>query len=367
VADERMRVAVVYGGRSGEHEVSVESARSVLEAIDRSKYDVLPVRITHEGMWAAIAPDALLNEADPVRWILPSAEPLVSDLTAVQGGRRALASLSQQVDVVFPLVHGTYGEDGCLQGLLELANLPYVGASVLASAVGMDKIIMKSVFQASGLPVVEYIGILRSEWEHSPATVTEAIADRLGFPCFVKPSNLGSSVGISKVRARVELPAALNFAAEFSSRIIAERGIDAREIECGVLGNDQAAASVVGEVAPARDFYDYAAKYMDTETRFDIPARLDEETIRQVRDLSLRAFAAVGASGMARVDFFVDRDSGKVFINEINTIPGFTSMSVYPRLWAASGVQYAELIDRLIQLAIERHADMARNRTRYAD
>jgi D-alanine-D-alanine ligase len=249
--------------------------------------------------------------------------------------------------------------------LFELAGIPYVGSSVSASAVGMDKVLMKAVFAAAGLPSVDYLPIRRVEWERDRDRCLARIADEIGFPCFVKPANLGSSVGITKVATAANLPPALTLAAEFGSRLIVERGIAARELECGVLGNHEPAASVVGEVIPRRDFYDYEAKYHDPDTRFVIPADIPGSLADEVRSLAIRAFTAIGAAGMARVDFFLERQSGRVFVNEINTIPGFTAMSVYPRLWAASGVAYPELIDRLIALALERHEDEGHNRTEY--
>jgi D-alanine-D-alanine ligase len=361
----RVRVAVVYGGRSGEHEVSIHSARSVINAIDPDQYEVVPIGITHEGAWMLAEPDALLNgTVSPESHVLPSAEPGQRTLVPSADASSIVRSV-QDVEVIFPLVHGTYGEDGCLQGLFDLANLPYVGSNVLASAVGMDKIIMKRVFQAEGLPVVPYVALRRSDWERDPARVQARVERELGFPCFVKPSNLGSSVGISKVGSSAELPDALDFAARYSERLVVERGISARELECGVLGNDEPAASVVGEVRPAREFYDYAAKYRDEETQFDIPAQVDEATTRRIQELAIQAFQVVGASGMARVDFFMDRADGEIYLNEINTIPGFTSMSVYPQLWAASGLGYRDLIGRLIELARERHRDHLRNETRF--
>jgi D-alanine-D-alanine ligase len=358
-------VAVVYGGRSGEHEVSIQSARSVLEAIDPDRYEVVPIGITHDGAWVAASPEALLAGAtDGAARLLPSADPGQRGLVPLAGSASA-ATVVDGIDVVFPLVHGTFGEDGCLQGLFELASLPYVGAGVLASAVGMDKGTMKLIFQAHGFPIVEHVLVLRARWEREPKAIISELEERLGYPCFVKPGNLGSSVGITKAKTRDELTAGLALAASFGSRIVVEQAVSAREVECGVLGNEEPEASVVGEVIPARDFYDYEAKYYDEATRFVIPAEIDHEVSERVRGLAMDAFGAVGASGMARVDFFLDRADGALYLNEINTIPGFTSMSVYPRLWGASGVPYPELIDRLIQLAIQRHADEARNRTHY--
>lgn len=357
---------MVYGGRSGEHEVSLESARSVIRAIDRRKYEAIPVGITPEGAWLTAPPEALrAGRLQAGHRVLPSADPGRPGLITVGESGPPAPALADGVDVVFPLIHGTFGEDGCLQGVFELANVPYVGAGVLGSAVGMDKIMMKTVFRAHGFPVVDFLPVMRAEWERDRSGQLAWIEEEIGIPSFVKPSNLGSSVGISKVHRREELPNALALAAEFGSRILVERAVDAREIECGVLGNDEPSASVVGEVIPAREFYDYEAKYHDPSTRFVIPAEIEPAIGDEVRDLAVRAFKAVGAAGMARVDFFLDRVDGALYLNEINTIPGFTAMSVYPRLWMASGVPYPELIDRLIQLAIERHRDQSRNRTQY--
>jgi D-alanine-D-alanine ligase len=362
----RLRVAVIFGGRSGEHEVSLQSALSVIQAIDPELYEVVPIGITHSGSWVAAPPEVLLTgEVSDARRVLPSADPGQPGIVPLASSPPTTALVADGFDVVFPLVHGTFGEDGCLPGLFELAALPYVGSGVLGSAVGMDKITMKAMFRAEGFPVVDYVPVVRSVWESNPRSVLEEIEGRLGFPCFVKPSALGSSVGISKARNGEELGSALNLAAEFGSRILVEQAVDARELECGVLGNDRPRASVVGEAIPAREFYDYQAKYYDSATRFEIPAVVDAATEQRIQALAIGAFNAINAAGMARVDFFLDRTNGALYLNEINTIPGFTSMSVYPRLWAASGVPYPELIDRLIQLAIERHEDEARNRTHY--
>ncbi len=360
----RTRVALVYGGRSGEHEVSVESASSVVEAIDSARYDLLMVKIDHDGawIWSNPSPDAS-NPSGAARRVLPSADPSKPGLMTIADS--VGDSVFQPIDVAFPVVHGTYGEDGCIQGLLELAGIPYVGSGVLASAVSMDKILMKSVFRAHGFPVVESVAVDRADWEADPGILT-VVQERIGFPCFVKPANLGSSVGIQKVRDAGRLAEAVANAAEFSARLIVEQGRDVREIECGVLGNHDAAASVVGEVIPTREFYDYDAKYHDPSTAFVIPADLPEDVSERVRGLAIEAFKAIGGAGMARVDFFLDRNDGSIYLNEINTIPGFTSMSVYPRLWAASGVPYSELVDRLIALAVDRYQDQGRNRTRYA-
>jgi D-alanine-D-alanine ligase len=357
---------VVFGGRSGEHEVSIQSASSVIQAIDPARYDVVPIGITHDGQWVHAEPRALLaGTIGEGQRVFPSTEPATPGLVPAPATATEVASAVSGVEVVFPLVHGTYGEDGCLQGLFALAGLPCVGSGVLASAVGMDKITMKRVFAAEGLPSVQYVQVRRSVWEQLPEQVIQRIGDEIGYPCFVKPTNLGSSVGISKAHDVHELPEALRLASEFSSQIIVEKGINARELECGVLGNEHPIASVVGEALPAREYYDYRAKYYDPETRILIPADLPPETAERIRELAVQSFLCLHASGMARVDFFLDRDDGQIYLNEINTIPGFTSMSVYPMLWEAAGVPYAELIHRLIQLALERHADESRNRTRY--
>jgi D-alanine-D-alanine ligase len=337
-----------------------------MQAIDRNRYEVIPVGITQRGRWLLAEPDTLregLLEAAP--HVLPSAELQRADVRGVRRGGSSTVTLGEEVDVVFPLVHGTYGEDGCMQGLFELAGLPYVGSSVSASAVGMDKILMKAVFAAHGLPSVNYLPMRRADWERDPRACVDEVTARIGYPCFVKPANLGSSVGITKVHSAAELVPALNLAAEFSARLIVEEGIAVRELECGVLGNETPEASIVGEVTPQREFYDYEAKYHDPQTTFAIPADIPAAVADEVRTMAVRAFTAIGASGLARVDFFLERESGRIYLNEINTIPGFTAMSVYPRLWAASGVPYGELIDRLIALALARYEDEFRNRTEY--
>jgi D-alanine-D-alanine ligase len=267
------------------------------------------------------------------------------------------------LDVIIPVLHGTYGEDGTLQGLLEMANVPYVGCGVLGSALGMDKEKMKMVFQAVGLPGVDYLVYRRNQWERAPETIMDAIEQRLGYPCFVKPVNLGSSVGINKAHERLELEHAINIAAEYDRKIIIERGINCRELECAVLGNDEPIASIVGEVISSGEFYDYNAKYIDNKSQTIIPADIPQATAEEVRRQAVTAFLALDLSGLARVDFFLDKESGQVYINEVNTMPGFTQISMYPKLWEASGLSYTELLDRLIELAIERHEDKQRNRT----
>ncbi|MBI2942105.1 MAG: D-alanine--D-alanine ligase [Chloroflexi bacterium] len=355
----RLRVGLLFGGRSGEHEVSIRSALSVLEAIDREKYEVVPIGITREGRW--------LIATDPRQLIAGGAVAGQGTMVAVvpEPGDRKLTTVDAtagravgQVDVVFPLLHGPYGEDGTVQGLLELANVPYVGAGVLGSACGMDKGVMKRLFQAANLPVLDWVAIRKVDWRRDPAGTIRELADRLGYPNFVKPANLGSSVGISKVRHPDEFHDALELAFSYDIKVVVERAaIDCREVECAVLGNDEPVASVVGELVPRREFYDYTAKYVSNDTDLYIPADLPEPVGTRVQALAVAAFQAVECAGLGRVDFFVQRDTGAISVNEINTLPGFTSISMYPKLWEASGIGYRELIDRLIQLAFERHAE----------
>jgi len=349
----KIRIAVVFGGRSGEHEVSLRSAESVLLALDPAKYDVVPVAITHEGHW--------LSSGNPMKLISPR-EAIQKQLS---DGKPAAISAEVQnaapFDVVFPVLHGTYGEDGTIQGLMELADLPYVGAGVLGSAVGMDKDVMKRLLRDAGLPIVDYWCLLAGGIE----PFVRDYSSKLPYPVFVKPANLGSSVGITKVHHAIELPAALRDAAQFDRKIVVERGIDAREIEVAVLGNDNPEVSVPGEVIPAREFYDYQAKYLNDDSRILIPAPLTEDQAREARDLGRKVFQVLECSGLGRVDLFLEKSSGKYFVNEINTLPGFTSISQYPKLWAASGVSYPELLDRLVALALERHAEKKKLRTRY--
>jgi D-alanine-D-alanine ligase len=391
----KVRVGVLFGGRSGEHEVSLLSAASVVNAIDKEKYEVVPIGITKDGRWlTAAAAEALLQgkphdeskhlragdpEATPGAAVLASGEAVVvppepvhpasRSLTPFQSDASALrraADRAINVDVIFPVLHGTFGEDGTIQGLLELADIPYVGAGVLGSAAGMDKDIMKSLFRAAGLPIVKHVTILRSDWD-ADAKKTEKIVDRsLNYPVFVKPANLGSSVGISKALTKKELGPAIYEAAKFDRKIVIEQGVGgakhkAREIECSVLGNDRPQASVPGEIVPIKEFYDYAAKYLDEGSELIIPAKLTKPETKKVQELAMRAFQAVDCAGLARVDFLMDPKTRKLFVNEINTMPGFTAISMYPKLWAASGLSYSDLIDRLIQLGIERHDDKKKN------
>jgi D-alanine-D-alanine ligase len=364
----RLRVGVIFGGRSGEHEVSLAGAASVMGAIDRERFDPVPIGISPEGRWL-IGGDplrALAHEATRRALGAPTADAEVRRELAERAAEiEASTSLArvecdglppgirQHLDVVWIMLHGPQGEDGTVQGLLELAGIPYVGAGVLGSAIGMDKGAMKDMFRAHGLPVVEYLVVRRHEWQRKPGEVEATVGARIGFPCFVKPANLGSSVGISKVKAPDGLGAALAEAARHDRRILVERCVQGREVEVAVLGNDLPEASVPGQVCYAGEWYDYETKYGTGHTTFLIPAPLPPETVARVRELAVAAFRAIDCAGMARVDFFVEPDD-HVLLNEINTIPGFTATSAYPRLWEASGVTYTELITRLVELALER-------------
>ena len=370
---------MLYGGRSGEHEVSLASAAAVFANLDRQRYEPVAIRIEKDGRWVlADRPPSAASAAEVI-------EQTRSEVARVRGGREvflpprpgeetivlvdrrsargddaeaAAALTGLRVDVIFPVLHGPYGEDGTIQGLLELANVAYVGCGVLASSVGMDKAVMKLLFRARGLPVCDWQVIRRRDWRTAPRSVGVVIEQTLTYPVFVKPANMGSSVGISKVHEAAELGPALDQAFEFDRKVIVESAVaDAREIECGVLGNESPEASVPGEIVPSREFYDYQAKYIDGHSRLEIPAVLDEAQAREVRELALGAFDAIDGAGLARVDFLLSRATGRLFVNEINTLPGFTTISMYSKLWAASGVPYAALVDRLIALAIERHAE----------
>ncbi len=390
----KIRVGILFGGRSGEHEVSLLSAASVLHSIDQDKYEVVPIGITKAGRWltAEHAQDMLEGkivleprnlragdpETTPAAAVLARGESVVvppepvhrqSGLVPFQSDAtltRRASDRAINVDVIFPVLHGTFGEDGTIQGLLELADIPYVGAGVLGSAAGMDKDVMKSLFIAARIPIVKHVTILRAAWEKDPKKVQKAIESKLRYPVFVKPANLGSSVGISKAHNRKELSPAMDEAAKFDRKIVIEQGVGgkkdkAREIECSVLGNDEPAASIPGEIVPGKEFYDYTAKYLDEGSQLIIPAKLTKTETKRVQELAIAAFRAVDCSGLARVDFLMDPKTRKIFLNEINTMPGFTTISMYPKLWAASGLAYSDLIDRLIQLGIERHQDKKKN------
>ncbi len=405
----KLRVGILFGGRSGEHEVSLLSAASVLNAIDKTKYEVVPIGITKDGRWLtaehaerllkgerhadkpvlsgaegsvrATQPSQLRAgdpEATPGAALLATGESVVvlpeparhdAGLAPFQTDGSTLRRASDRainVDVIFPVLHGTFGEDGTIQGLLELADIAYVGAGVLGSSAGMDKDIMKSLFRAAGLPMVKHVTVLRGQFEREPKKVQKRVESKLKYPVFVKPANLGSSVGISKAHDGKELGPAIAEAAKFDRKIVIEEGVGgkknkAREIECAVLGNDDPQASVAGEIVPCKEFYDYDAKYLAEGSEGIIPAKITKAEMKTVQRLAIAAFQAVDCTGLARVDFLMDPKSRRIFVNEINTMPGFTAISMYPKLWAATGVTYPELIDRLIQLGIERHEDKKRN------
>jgi D-alanine-D-alanine ligase len=381
----RLRVGVLYGGRSGEHEVSLASAASVFANLDRTRYEPVPIRIEKDGRWALadkppvvmvageVIEQARLEAARPVRegrevhFIARPSQETILSIDRTPGRDREVPSAivtGLSLDVIFPMLHGPYGEDGTIQGLLELANVPYVGAGVLASAVGMDKGMMKMAFTARGLPVCPYRVILRHEWQTGSAALTAALERDLGYPMFVKPANLGSSVGISKAKNGADLAAAMTLAGAFDRKIVVEAAVpDAREIECAVLGNDAPEASVPGEIVPSREFYDYESKYLDEGSRSIIPADLPADLAERVRHLSIEAFKAIDGAGMSRVDFLLSRTDNALFLNEVNTIPGFTTISMFAKLWAASGVSYPTLLDRLIALARERHSEKQQLRT----
>jgi len=361
--NKRLRVGVLFGGRSGEHEVSLASAASVIRGLDPEKYEAVPIGITKEGHWRIGAgaqkmlPEVLRGGQD----VMMTADPTNASLVPLGGG--AGSSGGQRLDVIFPVMHGTYGEDGTIQGLLDLAVLPFVGAGVLGSAIGMDKDVAKRLLQVAKIPVVPWVTVHRHNWERDPKKVQREIERAFKYPVFVKPAALGSSVGMTKVHSRAELAPALNLASEFAMKILVEKSVVAREIEVSVLGNNDPRASVPGEIVPHREFYDYTAKYLEDGTQLLIPAKLKPAQIKQIQALAVTAFRALELSGMARVDFFLEkRASGKLFLNEVNTIPGFTSISMYPKLWEATGIPFRELIDKLIALALELHAEKVRTK-----
>jgi len=373
----KTRVGVIFGGRSGEHEISIRSARTVIEQIDQEKYDVLPIAITSEGIW--------LNAAESLG-LFPAGTQAVfrerfGEPVSVAGGLLSVVSgcvqrgndnpefstLKSQLDVVFPVLHGTFGEDGTIQGLFEMADLPYVGCGVLASSTGMDKAFMKTLFRDAGLPICNYVWFLRDEWERNRDATLTQVADKLGFPCFVKPANLGSSVGVSKAIDRGTLALAIELAAEYDRKIIVEEGLEMREIECAVMGNDSPEASLPGEYIirdSSKAFLDYTEKYSGTgNNEFVVPSPVSDELTSKIRQMAVTAFKSIDGSGLARVDFFLRSDNGALLVNEINTMPGLTDASGFPKMWAGTGKAFPQVIDELIQLAIERHEDRKRNKT----
>lgn len=362
--DDKIRLGIVFGGKSGEHEVSIASAVSVIKALNPEDYEITAIAITKAGKLASTS---------EVRSMLPSdLQPriyLSSVLESAESGMRAVTDLplerregSRFPQIIFPLLHGPYGEDGTIQGLLEIAGLPYIGCGVLASAVGMDKDVMKRLFLQAGLPVAPYQTVQVRDLEKDMARLKQSIAAEFGYPMFSKPANLGSSVGICKINSESEFENALTHSAQFDRKILIEKGIDGRELECAVLGNDSPEASVVGEVFSAHEFYDYEAKYRNPNSRTEIPARIENSKAQEIRDLAVRAFTTIDGAGLARVDFFMERGSGKVWINEINTMPGFTPISMYTKLWAESGVPFEQLVQRLVRLGQERYREKLERR-----
>ena len=364
--NQKIKVGVLFGGRSAEHEVSLVSAASVIHALDKNKYDILPIGITKDGRWLSevnavqLLKDHAPLDTLPEHVLLP--DPRKQSLINVS---TAFPQAAQHIDVIFPVVHGTFGEDGTIQGLFELADIPYVGAGVLGSAIGMDKIVAKQLLERTNIPVTKGIWFFYSEFIENSKKYIADIEKKLRYPCFVKPPNQGSSVGISKAHNRKELSAAIELAGQYDRKILIEKAaIKPREIEVSVLGNNEPIVSVPGEIVPSNEFYDYDAKYVDGKSTAIIPAKLPRNIVKKIQQYASEAFKVLDCAGMARIDFLVQKD-GKIFLNEINTIPGFTSISMYPKLWEASGIKYPELLDRLIQLAIDRHNQKKQLKTFY--
>ena len=368
----KIRVGIVFGGRSGEHEISKRSAKSVIEHIDREKYEVIPIAINQEGHWLGPSSSTALLASEAASLLDISETDLPGDIAVIGDPRhRGLRSIESEdrrdIDVMFPVLHGTYGEDGTIQGLFEMADIPYVGCGVLASASGMDKSVMKALFREAGLPICRHTTVLRSRWESDPSAVIAEIESSIGYPSFVKPANLGSSVGISRAENVEELRLAIDLAAQYDRKIIIEESLKMREIECAVLGNDDPVASLPGEYVikdKSKAFLDYTEKYSGTgNNEFVVPAPVSDELSSKIREMAIRAFKAVDGSGLARVDFFLRTDNGALLVNEINTMPGLTDASGYPKMWAGSGKPFSQVIDDLIDLAVQRHKDKSRNKT----
>ncbi len=363
----KVRIGVVFGGRSAEHDVSLRSAITIMSALDPDRFEAVPIGITRSGQWlsggdpmqalTAASPMFHLGEGEEASTVSLDGDQTMSLVASAgsQASESVPGGFAEGIDVVIPVLHGPMGEDGTIQGMLELAGVPYVGSGVLGSSVAMDKAMTKTILDQVGIPQLPWLLVTRTAWRSDPAGESARIADALGFPCFVKPANLGSSVGISKVKSPEDLAAAMDLAAHHDRRIVVEKGINAREIELAVLGNESPIASVAGEVVPHGEFYDYEAKYIDDTAELLIPASLDDSVLQRLQAIAVDTFVALDLAGMARVDFFVERETGRIFLNEVNTIPGFTSISMYPMLWAASGLPLADLVERLVQLAIERH------------
>jgi len=372
----KTRIGIIFGGRSGEHEISIRSAKTVIEKIDKEKYEVIPIAIGKEGNWLNPFQSLELLPSETRQILTESVGKLSDDKVALLGDTKynGLINLNRSentlpLDVVFPVLHGTFGEDGTIQGLLEMADIPYVGCGVLASACGMDKVFMKSLFRDSDLPMCKYVWFLRGEWERNTSAVVTQIEAKLGYPCFVKPANLGSSVGVSKATDESSLIKAIELAAEYDRKIIVEENLDMREIECAVIGNETPRASLPGEYiirADDKKFLDYTEKYSGTgNNEFIVPALISEELTAKIQQTAISAYRAVDGSGLARVDFFLRNDTGVLLVNEINTLPGLTDASGFPKMWAGSGLEFPQVIDELIRLAFERHADKSRNKTSF--
>jgi D-alanine-D-alanine ligase len=371
----KLRVGVIFGGRSGEHEVSLRSARSIIEAMDERRYDVVPIGITKEGRWLTpsettvrLLPDQVVNDESKNDAVAILGDPSRKGLIGLDRNDSIKeADSNMPLDVIFPVLHGTFGEDGTIQGLLEMAAIPYVGCGVLASACGMDKVTMKALFRDAGLPICSYLWFTRAEWTTNNEKILRRVKREIDFPCFVKPANLGSSVGISRADDRESLTRAINLAARYDRKIIVETGLDAREIECAVLGNDDPVASLPGEYIVKDErarFLDYTEKYSNTgNVEFTVPAPISARQQKQIQQMAVKAFRSIDGAGIARVDFFLTRDTNELLLNELNTMPGFTPASGYPKMWAASGLPLPKLIDRLIELALELHRDKALNET----
>ncbi|MGH2615294.1 MAG: D-alanine--D-alanine ligase family protein [Thermomicrobiales bacterium] len=357
----KMRVAVMFGGQSSEHDVSLRSAQTIVGALDPDRYDVVPIGVTRDGQWLTGGdPFAALTATSPL-FALGDGSASDSAAAVAVAESTVPAVFAGGVDVVFPVLHGPMGEDGTVQGLLELTGVPYVGAGVLGSALAMDKAMAKTVLTQQGLPQAPWRLITRKDWERDPDGCTEWAGEILGFPCFVKPVNMGSSVGVVKAHDPSEFPAAMREAGRYDRRILVEKAVDGRELEISVLGNDEPIASIVGEVVPGNEFYDYNAKYVDDTSELLVPAPIDGNTMTEIQEMAITAFRALDLAGMARIDFFMDRQTDQIFLNEVNTIPGFTAISMYPRLWEASGMPLSELVDRLIGLALERSLERRRS------
>lgn len=376
---EKIKIGVVFGGRSGEHEISVRSAKSVIEQIDKDKYEIIPIAITKEGKWLNPVESLGLLPHETQRLLLDEIGGFPRNSVALTGDTnyKGLLKLEteqgedrvEKLDVIFPVLHGTFGEDGTIQGLLEMADIPYVGCGVLASSCGMDKAFMKILFRDAGLPICKYVWFLRSEWERDNDATVRQIEQKLGYPCFVKPANLGSSVGVSKATDEMTLRTAIELAAEYDRKIIVEECLEMREIECAVIGNDEPRASLPGEYIirdESKKFLDYTEKYAGTgNNEFVVPAPVSEELAKKIQQMAITAFKAIEGSGFARVDFFLRKDNGALLVNEINTIPGLTDASGFPKMWAGSGLEFSQVIDALVALAMERHEDKSRNKTSY--